>query len=278
MQTFLFYTPEDQRAYVASDIAEALESFEGFVWQGDWQERYRNGVWTDPATAAACQIDIGHVEFDSDEAAEEKQYDGWTRNPVAVHIPLSVPHWHCVESLRFIEELCLTLPGLSVLDTEDVGDEQREPGPRVINRLDSLAEWEQLHIAQTADREDCYRMSRVSSVAMWRYRRATRELDEEWPMALVLLDKDIARSAVVWDEPIDYLIVPPVELAVLKTETHTIVMSVEELISRANHVNNLDCAGAVKIPIDDEFEDIIENCVKMDVSRFKFLADGEWSD
>ena len=278
MQTFLFYTQQDQRAYVASDIVEGLESFDGFVWQGEWQNRYRNGTWTDPATGAMCHIDVGELEFDSDEVKAEKTYEGWTRNPLSVQIPLSVPHWHCVECLRFIEEYCQTLPGLFVLDTEDVGDEERDPGPRTIHRLESLAEWEQLHTAQTAEREDCYRMSRVSSVAMWRYRRATYELDEEWPMALVLLDKDIARSAVVWDEPEDYLIVPPVELAVLKTETHTIVMSVEELISRAEHVNNLDCAGAVKIPIDDDFEDIIGNCVKMDVSRFKFLADGEWSD
>lgn len=277
MQTYLFYTPEKQEAYSAHEIADVLDDGHGFTWDGDWQKSYRSGQWVDPATRAICHIDIGVAEFNHDDAHDEKEYEAWTRNPIQVQIPLSVPHWYGVECLRFLEWLLEQLPGLHILDTE-IESAEESAGPETLDRLRALANWEQLHINQTTERGDCYRMSRVSSVAMWRYRRAVGELDDEWPAALVLLDKDYARSAVVWDEPEDELIVPPVELGVLKTATNTIVMSVEEIISRAGHVNNLDCAGAVSIPIDDAFEEMVHECVKMDVSRFKFLGDGEWSD
>ncbi len=278
MQTFLFYTPATQDAYTTTHIADVLSDCQGFEWESAWQGDYRSGLWTDAATGATCFVDVGKIPFAHDDAHAEKQYEHWKQNTLVVKIPLSSPHWHGVESLRFIQSLLDQLSGIACLDTEDTGDDEDEAGPGPLDRMRCLASWERLHVSQTNSRDDCYRMSRVSSVALWRYRRATAELDCDWPQALVLLDKDVARSAVVWDEPEEYIIVPPVELAVLKTATNTKVIDVGELISRADHVNNLDCAGAVKIPMSDQFNEIIDACVKMDLGRFKFLTDSEWSD
>ncbi len=277
MQTFLFFTPENDVLYGTEDICNVLEQCPGFAWDGHWQQGYRSGFWADVYTHARCSVDVGQADFNHDDAHNETTYDGWQLNPIQVKIPLSSPHWHCVESLRFVETMLSQLPHMFILDTEDTASPEVE-GPAPLDRMRALASWEQLHLSQTEGVSDYHRMERVNSIALWRYRRAIGEGNKEWPQALVLLDKDVARSAVIWDEPEEEIIVPPVELAVLKTDYNTSVISVEELISRAAHVNNLDCAGAVKIPIGEDFKSVIAQCVKMDVSRFKFLTDDEWSD
>lgn len=278
MQCFLFYVPENEAVYRTEQLAAVLEQQAGFAWDGDWQRDYRSGVWTDPHTHALCLIDVGNPVFDQRDDENVRHYDGWQLCPLQIKVSLSSPHWHCVESARFIEGLLQQLPHCAVLDTEDTGDDVDAAAPGPLDRMRVLASWEQLHTAQTESRQDIWRMSRVHSIALWRYRRVLGERQLNWPQALVLLDKDTARSAVVWEEPEQEIIVPPVELAVLKTDYNTSVMSVEELISRASHVKNLDSGGAVSIPVDDDFQGVVAQCVKMDLSRFKFLTDSEWSD
>ena len=65
--------------------------------------------------------------------AAHKAYDGWREVGLNINVPLSGPHWLCVESLQWIEGLLARLPGLRALDTEDTRQDHGE-GPGLWNR------------------------------------------------------------------------------------------------------------------------------------------------
>ncbi|NRA37192.1 MAG: hypothetical protein HRU15_03570 [Planctomycetes bacterium] len=275
MLELLFFQQDTDVAFSVDEIVEVCQNIEGVVLEGKDQDAYRPGIWRDPWTHARCVIDIGVVNFDHDDALEEKNYEHWQQVPLHIKIPLSCPHWHCVESLRMVEDILQALKNVFIIDTEDSID-----GPVALDRMRCLSSWEQLHHAQTESRGDMFRMNRTMSVALWRYRRELSDIpeDENWPQAFVLLDGERARSAVMWQDPERDVIFPPVELIIVQRGSQTGVIPSDELITCATHINNLDKAGAVMITSDDLTTQLFNEAKLLPTERFKSLSDDEWSD
>lgn len=281
MLEILFFQPEQDTAISIEDVVEICQSIGGVILEDSNDPHYRPGIWRDPWTHARCVIDIGEVSYDHDDAyAHEKSYEDWRQVPLQVKIPLSCPHWHCVESLRLVEEILVRMPTVRIVDTEDSIDAEGNEGPCLLDRMRCLSSWEQLHHAQTESRGDMHRMNRTMSVALWRYRRELADIpeDENWPQAFVLLDGNRARSAVMWQDPERDIVFPPVELIIVQRGSHTGVIPSDELITCATHINNLDKAGAIKITADERTSQLFYGAKLLPTERFASLSDDEWSD
>lgn len=280
MVSLLFYEPvQDGPALGFADLADALEH-PGVELHGD--DRYRSGRWRDPETGATCQIDLGRPPIEEDHLHPPRAYDGWREVGLSVNIPLAGPHWLCVEALQWVEGLLARLPSLRALDTEDTRQDHGE-GPGAWSRPRALANWERLHQVQQEGRTDLWRMARLPSVCLWRYRRERAKgraaiTDLQWPDALVLLDQQdrSARSAVLWRDPTRAIALPPVELVVIPRGDASGVLSAEQLSALGGAP--LPFAQAQRLEPTAATAGLFANAPLMPANRFKALGDYDWSD
>lgn len=283
-QTLLFYEREDDPPTPFDAIEEALAA-EGCELGGAPGAAYRPFHRLDPETGVACAGDLGPPPIEEDHLHPPRTYPGFRSVELALHIPLAVPHWHCVEIGAFVERLVDRLPRLLVLDTERTRrGEDGEEGPGPLDRVALLASWEQLHVAHTAGRSDCWRMERHRSIALWRYRRERADgrrahPDHAWPAALALLDGESARSACLWLDPAQPLALPPVELLVVRRGEHGAgVLPADELLVAARGGRPLGIGGAVAIEPTATVRDLHARAQLMPSERFRSLGDQEWCD
>lgn len=278
----LFFEPADDPPTDLDDIVAALAAEPGVELHGAGD--YRPWRWRDPHTGAVCTGDCGTPPLEDDDTHPDKQYPGWRALPLALHIPLGVAHWHCVECGNLCDRLLAALPGSALLNTEDEGAEGDavEPGP--LDRIRLLATWEQLHAAQSAGRADCWRMPRRASLALWRYRRECARGRREhpdlvWPGALALLEDTTARSATFWADPDIDLALPPVELLVLRRgDDAPGVLPAAELIAAAGGGTSLGCGAATRIDATAATRALFAEAELLPADRFRALDDQEWSD
>ena len=280
MVSLLFYeSVQEGPALGFADLAEALEQ-PGVELAGD--DTYRSGRWRDLETGATCQIDLGRPPLEEDHIHPPRAYDGWREVGLNINVPLSGPHWLCVESLQWIEGLLARLPSLRALDTEDTRQDHGE-GPGPWSRPRALANWERLHQVQQEGRTDLWRMARLPSVCLWRYRReramgrsAIRDL--QWPDALVLLDQQdrCARSAVLWRDPTQPIALPPVELVVIPRGNATGVLMAEQVSALGGAP--LPFSQAQRLEPTAATAELFANAALLPANRFKALGDYDWSD
>lgn len=280
MVSLLFYEPvHDGPALGFLDLVEALDQ-PGVELHGD--DSYRSGRWRDAETGASCQIDLGRPPIEEDHLHPPRAYDGWREVGLNINIPLAGPHWLCVEALQWVEGLLARLPSLRALDTEDTRQDHGE-GPGPWSRPRALANWERLHHVQQEGRTDLWRMARLASVCLWRYRRErakarTAITDLLWPDALVLLDTQdrCARSAVLWRDPTQAIALPPVELVVIPRAGATGVITAETLSRLGGEA--LLLGQAQRLTPTAETAGLFANTPLLPASRFKALGDHDWSD
>ena len=280
MVSLLFYEPvHDGPALGFPDLAEALDQ-PGVELHGD--DAYRSGRWRDPETGASCQIDLGRPPIEEDHLHPPRAYDGWREVGLNVNIPLAGPHWLCVEALQWVESLLARLPTLRALDTEDTRQDHGE-GPGPWSRPRALANWERLHQVQQEGRTDLWRMARLPSVCLWRYRRERAKgraaiTDLQWPDALVLLDQEerCARSAVLWRDPTQALALPPVELVVIPRGNATGVVAAEQVSALGG--GPLPFAQAQRMEPTPATAALFNDAALLPATRFKALGDHDWSD
>ncbi len=280
MVSLLFYEPvQDGPALGFADLAEALDQ-PGVDLQGD--DTYRSGCWRDPETGATCQIDLGRPPIEEDHLHPPRAYDGWRELGLAINLPVSGPHWLCVESLQWVEGLLARLPSVRALDTEDTRQDHGE-GPGPWSRPRALANWERLHQVQQEGRTDLWRMARLPSVCLWRYRRERAKgraaiTDLQWPDALVLLDQQdrCARSAVLWRDPTGPLALPPVELVVIQRGNSTGVVQAAQVSALGGAP--LPFAQAQRLDPTPATAGLFSGATLQPASRFKALGDYDWSD
>jgi hypothetical protein len=281
MVSLLFYeSAQDFPATSFDDLAGALVSQPGVELAGN--DTYLSGRWHDTETGATCQIDIGHPPIEQDHMHPPRAYDGWREVGLSVNIPLAGPHWLCVEALQWIENLLRRLPTLRTLDTEDTRQDQGD-GPGGWSRPRALANWEKLHHVQHEGRTDLWRMARLSSVCLWRYRREramgrSAITDLTWPDALVLLDQDArcARSAVLWRDPTLPMALPPVELVVIPRGNASGV--IEAGLLSALGGDPLPFAQAQRLLPNEKTTHLYAQTPLIPATRFKALGDFDWSD
>lgn len=280
MVSLLFYEPvQDGPALGFVDLAEALDQ-PGVELRGD--EIHRSGRWRDPETGATCQIDLGRPPIEEDHLHPPRAYDGWREVGLCVNIPLAGPHWLCVEALQWVEGLLARVPSLRALDTEDTRQDHGE-GPGTWSRPRALANWERLHQVQQEGRTDLWRMARLPSVCLWRYRRERAKgraaiTDLQWPDALVLLDQQDrrARSAVLWRDPTQPMALPPVELVVIPRGDATGVLLAEQVSALGGAP--VAFAQAQRLEPTAATAGLFANATLMPANRFKALGDHDWSD
>lgn len=281
--TLLFYDPETGPPTPIAALEAALEDEPGGELGAPQAGGYRPWRWRDPRTGAICDGDLGLPPLEQDHQHADKGYPGWRRLPLAIHLPLAVPHWHCVEAGNLCQRLLDRLDQVAVLNTEDTAQTSEQEGPGPLDRIRLLAAWEALHLAQTGGRSDCWRMDRRASLAVWRYRREQaqgREAHPElcWPGALALLDGGVARSATFWMDPGQDLALPPVELVVLRRGETTGVLPAERLRAAARGGTTLDYGAATRIPSTEAVRELFASGELAPVERFRALDDQEWSD
>jgi hypothetical protein len=285
MLTLLFYQPtsaEGPRTTLA-DVEAALCTLPGVSLDGSIGAAYRPGRWHSDSSGARCTIDLGAAPLPGDPLHPPRAYDGWNELALCMHIPLSGPHWLCVETLQLVESLLSALPDLQALDTEDVhsGD---QPGPHGWNRARVLASWERQHAAQHAGRSDAWRMNRLASVCMWRYRRERAEGVRRyghwhWPDVVSLLDLEThcVRSAAFWQDPAATLVLPPVELLIVRRGAHTGVLVAADLAAFAKP-DALPIASAASIPASAALSSWLAAAPVLPTTRFRAVDDYDWSD
>ncbi|MFW5752498.1 MAG: hypothetical protein ACOCYV_00460 [Planctomycetota bacterium] len=279
----LFYEPETvEPPTSSSQVEDALSAEVGMVF-GRRQGAYLPFAWCDPASRARCTGDIGNPPLEEDTINPPTAYPGWRAVPLALHLPLATPHWHCVEALGLVARLLDRLPGLQVLNTEDTIGANDEPGPGPLDRTGVLATWEQLHYAQTADRSDLHRLDRAASLALWRYRRERHAASERhpelhWPEATVLLHADRARTAALWADPAADFALPPVELLVVRRDAETGLLPADELCAAASGGTPLELSAAIAIHSSPAVRALHAGSRLLNATRVRMLADGDWSD
>ncbi|HEX3135588.1 MAG TPA: hypothetical protein VHX44_18645 [Planctomycetota bacterium] len=280
MVSLLFYEPVQEGPRLELDeVADALNQ-PGVELNGD--QKYRSGRWRDVETGATCQIDLGYPPIEEDHLHPPRAYDGWRDVGLTVNIPLSGPHWLCVEALQWVEGLLARLPTLRTLDTEDTRQDHGE-GPGAWSRPRALANWERLHHVQHEGRTDLWRMARLPSVCLWRYRREramarSAITDLQWPDALVLLDQQdrCARSAVLWRDPSVPIALPPVELVVIPRGASSGVITAEALSALGGAP--LPLAQGQRLTPTQATADLFANVALLPATRFKALGDYDWGD
>ena len=280
--TVLFYQPEAEPDLPRDEIEAALGAELGLELGHEQVPGYQPWRWRDPRTGAICDGDLGQPPLEEDTLHPETSYDGWRAVGLAVHIPVPVAHWHCVEAANLIQRLMDRLPGCVVLDTEDTGAEEAR-GPGDLDRVRLLASWEQLHAAQTAGRRNCWRMDRHASLAVWRYRREQAQgraahPELTWPGALAVLDGDLPRSATFWVSPEQDLALPPVELVVVHRGDETGVITANQLRAAVSGGTTLEYGAATRIAATPAVRELFASTELTPVERYRALDDQEWTD
>ncbi len=281
MVCLLFYEPlSDGPETSFDDLAAAILPQPGVDLRGT--DSYRSGHWRDAETGATCQIDLGHPPIEEDHLHPSKTYEGWREVGLTINIPLAGPHWLCVECLQWVEALLARLPHLRAMDTEDT-TQQNGVGPGPWSRPRALANWERLHQVQQEGRTDLWRMARLPSVCLWRYRREralgrSAFTDLHWPDALVLVDQEerCARSAVLWRDPTQALALPPVELVIIRRGDATGVLPAEQLSVLGGDA--LPFSQAQRLEPTAQTAALFAQAKLIPATRFKALDDYDWSD
>ncbi len=270
-------------AIAQEDIEEQLLSLPGVELAGSAGAAYRAGSWRDPATGAGCTIDLGTPPLEEDNLHPPRAYDGWRAVALTIGIPLAGPHWLCVEALQLVEGLLARLPQLHVLDSED-SERGVGIGPGTWNRPRMLASWERQHAALESGRREVWRMNRLSSVCLWRYRRertggraAHPEL--HWPEAFALLDREAAavRSAAFWNDDERSWALPPVELLIVSQGARQGVLVAAELATAAAAAP-LAMASAALVAPSPAVSGVFRQGALLPTTRFRALGDLDWSD
>jgi hypothetical protein len=285
MLTLLFYesASADGPATAREDIEDQLIALPGVELAGAPRAAYRPGRWRDPATGASCAIDLGAPPLEEDTLHPPRAYDGWRAVPVTIGIPLAGPHWLCVEALQFVEALLVHLPQLSVLDSED-SERGVGIGPGTWNRPRLLASWERQHAVQQSGRSEAWRMNRLASVCLWRYRRERARGQAahpqlHWPEAFALLDREgpAVRSAAFWNDEGMPWALPPVEMLIINQDGRSGVLVAADLAAVAGAAP-LPLASAALVTPSPPVSGVFRNGVLLPTARFRALSDLDWSD
>ena len=284
MLELLFYEPAGDAPTPLMDVEAALAAEIGVVLESIPGAPYRPGLWRDAATGAGAVIDLGEPPIEEDPLHPVSTYEGWLPLHLGLQIPVTGPHWQCVEALRLVERLLERLPQSQVLDTEDTARGEETPGPKPWRRPRVLASWERLHTAHYTGVIPVRRMARLTSVCLWRFRRERVEGQAahphlHWPEALVLLDTSngAVRSACFWDDPARPLALPPVDLVVIRRGGDAGVLTTEELL-RIAPAQALDRAGAVVMEPGEALRRLHAEAPLLSAARFKALDDADWTD
>jgi hypothetical protein len=285
MLSLLFYESAitDGRLTTREDIDDQLMALPGVELSGAAHAPYRSGRWRDPATGASCTIDLGTPPIDEDTLHPPRAYDGWREVGLTIGMPLAGPHWLCVEALQFVETVLQLLPQLRALDSED-SERGVILGPGTWSRPRVLASWERQHAVQTLGRTDSWRMNRLSSVCLWRYRRERpagmrQHAQLQWPEAFALLDQEghAVRSAAFWRDPALALALPPVELLIVAHGDRQGVLSAADLAAVAQP-QPLRLASAAIVEPMPAVTEVFTRASLLPTARFRALGDLDWSD
>jgi hypothetical protein len=285
MLSLLFYESAhaDGPSTTLEDIDIQLMAIAGVELGATAHAPYRTGRWRDPATGSTCTIDLGTPPLEEDPIHPPRAYDGWREVGLTVGIPLAGPHWLCAEALQFVEHLLSRLPQLRALDSED-SERGVTIGPGTWSRPRVLASWERQHTVQNMGRTDIWRMNRLSSVCLWRYRRERAAGSREhaqllWPEAFALLDLEgnAVRSAAFWRDPHLPLALPPVEVLIISQGLRSGVLSAADLASVASPTP-LALGSAAEIRPGPAVSAVYSNAPLLPNGRFRALGDLDWSD
>jgi hypothetical protein len=273
---------DDGPRFDRAEIEDYLSALNTVELSGARGEPYRSGRWRDLETGANCDLDIGTLPIEEDHLHPPTAYDGWRDIGLTIHVPLAGPHWLCVETLQWVERLLQEFPQLKALDTEDTKQDHGD-GPGMWHRPRVLASWEKLHQVQNQNRTDLWRMGRLASVCLWRYRRERakgRATHPEllWPDALVVLDQveHCARSAVLLPNPLVPMALPPVELVVTGTDRSAMVLPAEVLSSVGGEA--LALGQSQRLIPQEALTLAMTKANTLPVNRFRALGDYDWSD
>jgi hypothetical protein len=284
MLEILFFESAHDVPTIPADIEAVLLDQQGVVLEGASGDDYRPGHWRDAATGASAVIDVGIAPIEDDPIHPPTAYDGWRPLHLGVQIPVTGPHWQCVEALCFIERLLERLPQARALDTEDTGRDGETAGPRTWNRPRALASWERLHEVYCLGRQRMLRMPRLTSVCLWRYRRErlagmARHGHLRWPEALALLDTatGMVCSACFWEDPTSALALAPVDLLIVRRGDRTGLIASASLTAAAAPIA-LDCAGAAVVMPSATTVQLHDSYELLPATRFKALDDADWTD
>lgn len=284
MLTLLLFRPEGGDVPTPDEIADAITAIPGVDLSGDSASSYRAGGWRDSDTGAGCLIDVGDPPLEHDHIHPPRAYAGWLPAGVSVQVPLVGPHWFCVEAMRVPEAILAAFPEWRALDTEDIThDAESEAGPFDWDRTRVITSWERQRAVQITGVAGLARMSRTSSVALWRYRRE-RRLGREthrghaWPDGSVLRDRatGAARSAALWLDPKRPFAAPPVELIVLKRADGAVVVPGEAVAAIPGTLAEM--AGARLIDPSRAVDAIWNGTGVLPASGFVGLGDEDWVD
>ncbi len=296
MLTLQFYEAEHASPTTADELAAALLTIPGVAFDAPPSRTadhaaYRPAQWHDQATGARAHWDLGRPPLtasDTNSATDDRPrtYPGWRQVALELHVPFAGPHWHAVVALAQVDRLLIAAPQLTPLDTEDdrhTGDS--DAGPYPWDRPRAIANWEILRAVQIAD-VAVPRLSRASSVALWRYRseRAAGRLAHptyQWPEALALhdLDTNAVRTACLWPDAtgdsMTPFALPPVDLVVIRGG----VVPTDELrLIAGNPAAERVPGGARLIPASAAVSSFYAGAKTLPTSRFRGLGDEDWAD
>jgi hypothetical protein len=283
MSTLLVYESDDGAPTHRDDLSHALETL-GTVFDASADVAYRPGHWQDPHTGARVIVDLGDAPIENDEMHPPTSYIGWRPVALTLHIPLSTPHWQAVEAFAWVQRLLTQLPHLTPLDVEDTRvDEDADPGPFAFDRLRALASWERQHATQTDGRSDLPRMARVTSLALWRYRRERQAGQLEhaacvWPEALVVSEARTAHSVAVWADVSKPLALPPVTYLVLPRAEGPGLIPIDEVLTAAGGGTALSKGMARRIDPIPAITSLYQHARLLPATRYAACIDGDWSD
>ena len=272
-QSLLLYRRADadgDPAELGERLADRLGAL-GVAW-GCGVAGYRPGTWSDAATRARCTLDLGTPPLEEDREHPPTAYDGWTAAGLAFKIPLAGPHWHAVECYRLVEAALAVDDALAALDEEDTrADGAPSSGPAAWDRARAVWSWERQREAQAAGLA-LPRLGRMASVVLWRWRR---EADAGRPALAVVEDRRRAGRALlagVVAEPDAPIVLPAVDVVLLRTAGGLRLVAGERLagapgsdlgagIRRYAGLAGLAAAGDLIAP-----------------ERLRLLADEDWRD
>jgi len=281
MLTLLCFAPEgvglDQAAIgrrLAEDPAVTLE--------GEPGDRYRPGAWRDPFLGTRAEIDWGDPPLGGGDEATlaERRYPDWQTVPLRFQVPLTGAHWRVLAFLRWLEGFLAEVPGLAVLDTEDVQAEG-EVGPGPLDRERVLASWKRLRDNFDAGRHDLVRLDPERSRALWRYLEERRDASDAdparvWPTVVVIATDDgAARLGCLWRDPSQPLALPPVDLVVVTRDDEPGLIPADEVCTAAGDPPRSP-GGTRMLDPSPALEHLHRGAHLVDPAGWRLCGDGDW--
>lgn len=279
MLDLIFYEDDQRPATPAASLAEALAATPGFTLEGHVDEVYRPVCFRDLRTGSRATGDLGPLPLAVDHLHPSRSYPGWRPVDLVLHLPIPVAHWNCIDVADAVVAMLDRLPHLSVLNSEATvrpgpdGEDLEGPGP--LDKPTLLSTWEGLHAEATRSLQ-LPRLSRVASVALWRYRRGRTEVPKDWHgcEAHVLLHQGRARTAALLPWPLRPLVLPPVELLIHPGPPPRMV----ETASLRLLAPTLPLGGGLAFDRSNQLEPVLQDAAWQPITGFTMLADGDWGD